>query len=422
MTRASRAWASIDAGKGHHHVHVIDADGNRLLSRRVANDEVELTDMITQILALAEDVTWAIDLADGGAALAIALLLDRKQRVHYLPGAAVSRATGTYRGEGKTDAKDAAVIADQARMRRDLATLKVKDELVVELGMLTAQRSDLTAERTRTINRLRSRLMEIFPALERELDFTNQGPLILVGAFQTPQKLREIGRAGLVRWLAENKVRGIEKLAVKAMRAAHAQHVRVAGQYMAAPLLIARLARMILDLDRQLSEIDELIAERFRRHRDADIITSMVGIGTLLGAEFLAATGGDLSSFGSADHLAGYAGLAPMPRDSGRRPGNLHRPKRYNRELQRVYYTSALLSIQRSPSSRAFYDRKRAEGKRHGPSGSVSRPPPRQRPLGTTPRSRTLRESPILQPSDRSLTNGLRIPCRRQPLLPVSFV
>lgn len=72
-----------------------------------------------------------------------------------------------------------------------------------------------------------------------------------------------------------------------------------------------------------------------------------------------------MSAFASASHLAGYAGLAPTPRDSGRRSGNLHRPRRYNRQLQRVFYTSALISIQRSHASKIFYDRKRAEGKRH---------------------------------------------------------
>ena len=132
-----------------------------------------------------------------------------------------------------------------------------------------------------------------------------------------------------------------------------------------AAALIARLALSVLDLDRQLAELDKVIAERFRADRNADIIASMVGIGDLLGAEFLAATGGSLATFASADHLAGYAGLAPTPRDSGTRTGNLHRPRRYNRQLQRVFYTSALISIQRSPASKAFYDRKRAEGKRH---------------------------------------------------------
>ena len=60
------------------------------------------------------------DLADGGAALLIALLLAHGQELLYIPGRAVHHAAGGYRGDGKTDAKDAAVIADQARIRRDL--------------------------------------------------------------------------------------------------------------------------------------------------------------------------------------------------------------------------------------------------------------------------------------------------------------
>ena len=100
------------------------------------------------------------------------------------------------------------------------------------------------------------------------------------------------------------------------------------------------------------------IDDRFSEHRLAPVITSMVGIGDLLGAEFLAAAGDVRTRFESADHLAGYAGLAPIPRDSHTRSGNLHRPRRYNRQLQRVFYTSAI-SIQHSIASRAFYDRKR---------------------------------------------------------------
>ncbi len=56
--------------------------------------------------------TWGIDLADGGAALLIDLLLNYGQHTLYLPGRAVSRASEGYRGEGKTDAKDAGITAD----------------------------------------------------------------------------------------------------------------------------------------------------------------------------------------------------------------------------------------------------------------------------------------------------------------------
>jgi transposase len=364
MQHVEQAWAGIDAGKSHHHLVVIDSEGHRLLSRRLANDEAELAAVIANVLSRAEKVTWAIDLADGPAALAITLLLEQGQRVLYLPGVAVNRISGAYRGEGKTDAKDAAVIADQARMRRDLRELHRDDAVIAELRMLTAHRADLAADRTRTINRLRVQLLGIFPALERALDFTNRGPLVFISQFQTAAALTATGQQELERWLREHKVRNADKLATAAMRAAEAQHVRVPGETMAGEL-IARLATNVIELDRQLAELDKLIAERFHSHRDAKVIASMVGIGDLLGAEFLAATGGSLDGFASADHLAGFAGLAPTPRDSGRRVGNLHRPKRYNRHLQRVFYTSAVISIQRSPASRTFYDRKRAEGKRH---------------------------------------------------------
>lgn len=363
MSQVEQAWAGIDAGKGHHHLVVIDQDGRRLMSRRVANDEVEIRQAIGDALAIAEQVTWAIDLADGPAALAITLLLQEGQRVFFLPGIAVNRAAAAYRGEGKTDAKDAAIIADQARMRRDLRELKLGDEAIAELRMLTAHRADIAADRIRAINRLRIQLLGSFPALERVLDLTNRGPLVLISGFQTPDDLAAIDLPDLERWLRARKVRYARKLATAALSAAAAQRVRLPGQAVAADL-IARLAATILRLNDELAEIDKMISARFRTHRYARILTSIDGVGELLGAEFLAATG-SLDGFPSADHLAGFAGLAPAPRDSGRRTGNLHRPKRYNRQLQRVFYTSALLSIQRSASSKAFYDRKRAEGKRH---------------------------------------------------------
>ena len=122
--------------------------------------------------ALAGRVRWAVDLRDGAAALLLALLAVAGAEVVYVPGRVVNRMTGAYRGEGKTDAKDARVIADLARMRSDLAPLAPGDELVTELRMLTARRTDLVADRTRAINRLRAAMLEVSPALERALDFT----------------------------------------------------------------------------------------------------------------------------------------------------------------------------------------------------------------------------------------------------------
>lgn len=347
-------WAGVDAGKAHHHCVVIDADGRRLLSRRVANDEPELLRLLTDVLNLGDEVTWGIDLADGGAALLIAVLVNHGQHVLYIPGMAVNRASEGYRGDGKTDAKDAAVIADQARVRRDLQPVRPGDELIAELKVLTGHRRDLVDDRTRTINRLRGHLTGIFPALDRALDLTNTGPLMLLTGYQTPAAIRRTGTRRLETWLRNRKVRS----------AAASQHITVVGEK-AAARLVHTLAREVMRLNEQIAETDKLIEARFREHEHADVITSMPGIGLLLGAEFLAATGGDMTAFATPDRLAGFAGVAPAPRDSGKVHGNLHRPQRYNRRLQRVFYTSALISIRYCDESRRFYDRKRAEGKRH---------------------------------------------------------
>ncbi|WP_030211864.1 IS110 family RNA-guided transposase [Streptomyces bikiniensis] len=357
-------WAGIDAGKTHHHCVAVDESGRRLLSRRIANDEPELLELTTDVMALGDKVTWGIDLADGGAALVIGILLNHVQLVHYISGRAIHRASESYRGEGKTDAKDAAIIADQTRIRRDLHPLHPNDETVTDLKTLTSRRMNLVADRTHTVNRLRAQLTGIFPGLERALDLTNKGPLTLLTGYQTPAAIRRLGARRLETWLRNRKVLRANQLAETTVEAAERQHTSLPGEKLAAQM-VHTLAKEVSALNEQIAKVDKLIEARFRGHRHFEVITSMPGLGIILGAEFLAATGGDMSIFGTADRLVGFGGIAPVPRGSGMISGNLRRPQRYNRRLQRVLYTSALFSIRRSNKSRRFYDRKQAEGKHH---------------------------------------------------------
>jgi transposase len=161
-------WAGVDIGKTHHHCVVLDAEGKRLLPRRVLNDEPELLALLADVLAIDEDAVWAVDVADGTATLLISVLLDHGQQLLYIPGLAANRASAGYRGTGKTDTQDATVIADQARLRRDLAVLRPDDEHAIELRVLTNRRADLNADRTRRINRLRDQLHQHLPRVGAE--------------------------------------------------------------------------------------------------------------------------------------------------------------------------------------------------------------------------------------------------------------
>jgi transposase len=359
-------WAGIDAGKRAHHCAVIDAAGRMVLSRRVANDESALLELITSVLTMAggDQVVWATDLNAGGGALLIALLASRGQKVLYIPGRIVHHAAATYRGDGKTDAKDARIIADQARMRNDLQPVRDGDQISSDLRLLTARRTDLVCDRVRAINRLRATMLEYFPALEAAFDYSKKAPLILLSGYQTPAAIRRAGVSKLAAWLRKRGCRGSANVARKAVDAASAQRTVLRTEPVAAQL-VATLAEQITAIDAEIAELDEQVSERFGQHPDAPILLSMPGFGPVLAAAFLANTGGDLRAFETADRLASVAGLAPAPRDSGRISGNHHRPRRFNRRLMRTCYLAALSSLKNSPASRAFYERKRAEGKSH---------------------------------------------------------
>lgn len=360
----TRVWAGIDAGKAHHWAVVVDDTGATVWSRKIANDETAILDALADILGLAEQVSWAIDIAGTASALLLALLAAHGQHAVYVPGRTVNRMSGAYRGEAKTDARDAYVIAETSRVRNDFQAINVPAQLAADLALLTAHRTDLVADRVRLINRLRDVLTGISPALERAFDYSAcKGALVLLTGYQTPAALRRIGQTRLTAWLANRKVRSADTVAATALDAARSQQTTLPGEHVAAGI-VAELARQILALDQRLTTIETQIRDTFHTHPQADIIESLPGIGPILGAELVVAVG-DLAAYADAGHLASAAGLVPVPRDSGRRTGNLHRPKRYSRRLRRVFYLSAQTSIIREGPNRDFYLKKRGQGLKH---------------------------------------------------------
>jgi transposase len=363
-----RVWVGIDVGKGGHHAAAVDVDGQLVWSRRVANDQAAIQGLIGQAANSAPAVCWAVDSTGASASLLLGLLVAAGQPVVYVPGGTVNRMAGAFAGEAKTDAKDAVVIAQTARMRQDLEAARPRPELVAGLAVLVGHRSDLLADWVRTVSRLRGLLQASFPGLERCFDFTSRSALVLVARYQTPEALRAVGHRRLVAWLrrqvpSQLSDARVEQMAEAALQAAAAQTIRLPAQEVTARL-IAELANDLLGLDRRIKDLDKTIGQRLASHPQAKIICSLPGMGPLLAAELLVAVG-DLSSFPDAGHLAAYAGLAPVPRDSGRRTNNLHPPKRYHRRLRRVLYLSALSSLSVPGPSRDYYRRKRAQGRKH---------------------------------------------------------
>ena len=126
--------------------------------------------------------------------------------------------------------------------------------------------------------------------------------------------------------------------------------------------LVRELAGEALACRDRLRELDRELEALLEHHPDAALVRSLPGMGAVLTAELIAEAG-NLSRFRSADALASAGGIAPVLRQSGK-TRFLRRPIGGNKGLKRVFYQSAFCSLGHD-DSRAFYNRKRREGKRH---------------------------------------------------------
>ncbi|NJP35775.1 IS110 family transposase [Micromonospora thermarum] len=361
----------VDVAKEFHWAALVHSETGRVLaSRKVDNDPSAIQVLIDDIRAAQAEhgpATVAIDVLGGIAGLLQVMLVDAGLRLVHVSGLAVNRARrGTRGGEHKSDPRDAKVIADQIRLRADeLRPVEPATEADSELRLLVGRRRELVVDQTRRISRLRDLLASIHPGLERVVDPTHKVDAALLARYVTPAEIRRAGRRRISEYLrttGRHNSTVIDALVDKALTAAGAQHVTVPGETVAADI-VRDLAREALACRDKLADLDKRILKVLDRHPDAALIQSLPGMGATLTAEFLAVAGG-ITRFATGDQLASAAGLAPVLHQSGK-VHYLRRATSGDKTLKRVFYQSAFCALQRDPASRAFYDRKRAEGKRH---------------------------------------------------------
>jgi transposase len=250
-------------------------------------------------------------------------------------------------------------------MPHTLRRVDVGEEAAAELKVLVGYDDDLAAEATRLANRIRGLLTQIHPALERVLGPRAQqkAALALIARYGGPAGMRRTGRARIAAAARKANPRGADALADAVWAALAEQTVVVPGSA-AAEVVLPRLARSLADVLDQRNAIAAQVEEVLDAHPLAPVLTSMPGVGVRTAARILLEVG-DGSSFPTAGHLAAYAGLAPVTRRSGTSIRGEHPPRAGNKHLKRAMFLSAFAALRADPASRAYYDKKRAEGKKH---------------------------------------------------------
>jgi transposase len=367
-----------DWAEDHHDVEIVDEAGKVLARRRLPEGLAGVTRLHALIAEQMPDDWLELDPGEAAARVKVGIETDRGPWVGALVAAgyevfginplSVARYRERHSTSGaKSDAADAHLLAEIVRLDRAHHRPVAADTALGEAIKLTARtHQSLIWDRTRHVLRLRAALREYFPvALQAFPDLDAAEALELLGRAPDPDQAARLSRGVITTALKKARRRHVEERAEELLKLLGTQELRqppvLQNAYAA---ITASEVAVITTLNTQIERLGEVVGEHFGRHRDAEIYTSLPGLGVVLGARILGEFGDDPDRYTDAKARKNYAGTSPITKASGTKKVVLARYAR-NRRLGDALQQWAFCSMRGSPGAAAYYQQLRARNIGH---------------------------------------------------------
>jgi transposase len=362
-----------DWAEDHHDVEIVSEDGRRLARARLP----EGLEGITRLHALVAEhapASWAaMEPQQAAGQVVVGIETDRGPWVSALRAAGYQvyainpLSAARYRERhstsgAKSDAGDAHVLAEIVRLDRDHHRPIAGDsDLADSIKLLARAHQTAIWERTRQVLRLRSTLLEYFPAAVQAFeDLSAPDALALLGRAADPDRAAKLTRGQLVAALRAARRHHLEAKADALLMLLRAPALRqpatIQGAYAA---VVAGQVGIITALNEQITGLAQVVGEHFGRHPAADIYLSQPGLGVVLAARTLGEFGDDKHRFTDSRARKNYSGQSPITRASGKKNVVLARYAT-NRRLGAALHAQAFAALTGSAGARAYYDALRA--------------------------------------------------------------
>jgi transposase len=363
-------FVGIDWSERHHDICVVDADGTQLARAHVPEGiegVAELHGLLASHAGEPEEVIIGIETDRG---LLVGALVAAGYQMFAINPLSVDRYRGRHTTSGaKSDPGDAKVLADIVRTDRHSHRPVAGDsELAESIKLLARTHQSFVWERQRHVNRLRSALREFYPAALEAFgtDLASTDATAVLQLAPTPELGRRLSRSKIAMALRRaGRQRNVEVRAAQIQTELSSEQLRVSGGLERTyGVIVSSLVVLIAGLNTQVAELEQDLHGAFEQHPDAEIILSLPGLGSTLGARVLGEFGDDPTRYADARARRNYAGTSPITRASGTRRVVLARFAR-NTRLYDSCHRWAFSSLSASPGARRYYDSLRKRGKTH---------------------------------------------------------
>lgn len=270
--------------------------------------------------------------------------------------------------DNKSDPIDARELCGLARTRGEkllaLYCFKIKPEQLC-LQRLQSVRKAVRKNLSNLKKNYRSLLDVSFPELAGLLEIDGVGIRQLLSQAPTPGAIAQMRRSTLEKnWMLRPKAAALKTLAAESI--ADPQLATAS-----APALLAMLQSMLV-VEARLRELDQQIQTLASQSVDPQskaLLETIPGFGPINASKVLAFLPSEILDTGSnrkaAARLQAFMGNDPRLRQSGQWQGHTKMSKRGVEMLRTALFQSAFSASRHDPELRAFYLRKRAQGKHH---------------------------------------------------------
>jgi len=358
----------IDVGCKAHRVGIANTKGKILEEFDISHTDAGFQDFFRRIEQHKQKLNLPVAVAmegfNGYARPLDQLIQEHGYTLYNVNNLKLARFKEVFPGAAKTDPIDTRKILELFHLKDHLPLAKDTLQKVVaapvvndKLKRLSRRRRQLVNDKVRVVNRIQSDLQAVCPELSAiTKDICNLWFLRFLTCRDNLTQLARLRRSTLlkVRGIGQKYAWTIQQWQRKASFSAEAEYV--------GPMIVED-ARRILELLSQIHILDKALAELANRSELACRIASIEGFGKTCVAE-LAGEIGTIERFNSEASLALYVGTSPLSKDSGQH----HRskcPRQVNHRAKGAMMTAVARHIDHVSESKAYYDKKRAEGKRH---------------------------------------------------------